>query len=240
MLCCPPLLPCLACLRSSPTYLKEGRSSPSTRSSDIPAQLGKVTRKRQGPTRAHTACAVSSLVIFKSKCHSCQRAERLSSMILPAHPLECEIHVGDLVAYPGAGGGAGAGGPSTSPPAAWDWGSWLLGWERRVREGRVARLCRILQDFRDLPWNISSKGGFSQTPQPAHIDLFPSSIEAQELSRSPKPSVQLFLLGPWVVLLPPQALAGKAFLQTLCSPYHHQTHRLLRSLLTRLPGARLP
>lgn len=203
-------------------------------------QLGKVTRKRQGPTRAHTACAVSSLVIFKSKCHSCQRAERLSSVILPAHPLECEIHVGDLVAYPGAGGGAGAGGPSTSPPAAWDWGSWLLGWERRVREGRVARLCRILQDFRDLPWNISSKGGFSQTPQPAHIDLFPSSIEAQELSRSPKPSVQLFLLGPWVVLLPPQALAGKAFLQTLCSPYHHQTHRLLRSLLPRLPGARLP
>lgn len=108
---------CCAAHPSCHASLVSGAALPTSRKGEaLPApapatfQLGKVTRKRQGPTRAHTACAVSSLVIFKSKCHSCQRAERLSSVILPAHPLECEIH--------------------SSRPCSLPW-SWRRGWGRR-------------------------------------------------------------------------------------------------------------
>lgn len=67
-------------------------------------------------------------------------------------------------------------------------------------EGKIARLCRSLRNFRNLPWNTPSKGGFTQPPQPAHINL----CSAIKSPRSPKPLVLLFfmfLLGPWVFLL---------------------------------------
>lgn len=80
-------------------------------------QLGKVTRKRQYPSRAHTACTVSSSAIFKSKCHSCHQAERFSSVLFHAHPLECEIHVGDLAANPSWRRGRALGRRSPMPGA---------------------------------------------------------------------------------------------------------------------------
>lgn len=102
MVCYLPLLPCLACLRSSPT-LKDGQSSPNTHSGDIPAWKGH--QEAPGPhPNPHSLCRFF-FSNFQVKMSFLSAGLSVSlPVLLPAHPLECEIHVGDLGACPGAGG----------------------------------------------------------------------------------------------------------------------------------------
>lgn len=144
--------------QEQPYILKDGQNSPNTRSGgDIPAWKGH--QEAPGPHRSpHSLCRVSSSssVIFKSKCHSCQRAECLSSMCSfpPTHwsvrstwetlerALELEEGLGQKAPHP--------------PPRCLGLGQ--MADRGGSVEGRIARLCRSLQNFRNLPWNTHLKG----------------------------------------------------------------------------------
>lgn len=81
--------------------------------SHLPAWKGH-PGKCLGPARAHTACAISSLAIFKSKCHSCHRGSAFL-FSAPSRPptgvwrymWETSPHTPELVTRTGVGTGTG-------------------------------------------------------------------------------------------------------------------------------------
>lgn len=103
--------------------------------SHLPAWKGH-PGKCLGPARAHTASAISSLAIFKSKCHSCHQGSAFL-FSAPSRPptgvwrymWETSPHTPELVTRTGMGTGTGGGHGCPS------WGRQLRQEEERVGEG---------------------------------------------------------------------------------------------------------
>lgn len=149
---------------------------PSIHPSHLPAWKGHSGRCL-GSAYAHTACAISSLAIFKSKCHFCHQGCFSSSLLL-AHPLERRDTRGRPPPTPRAADetkGRRKGGPQLPMAGAGGEQEEEAGGQSgRVRSARAARggVCHCAEALTLKPHSHRDRCGSSSLP-PLWIHCLP-------------------------------------------------------------------